>query len=295
MIAAAVPDPPAAGEEGLGAASLGAVRLRLFLTMWAVIALVVAATVVADQFLNLGSDASDQVVGGPDGEPAPGRSDTTTTTSPASTPVPAPGQLRVTGIVTALRIEGAVLDPRQVSTPLTISSNRGFGNGGELTLVEVDGATSSIVWDGGRPFVLSQGGPLTLDPGVLELTPEGLRLVLGGGVHRLTPGTYRLDTPVAVGTAGIATPRDTVTFDATAESVFEARGDAALPLGPDRSHHLVGPGRVHLEGTLEATDSTGSRPATAVDLVEGPFDVTLEPTPEGWRITAVLQGETTAS
>jgi len=259
--------------------------------MWAVLLTVVGLTVVANEQLDLGSGGGDQVVSGPDGTVAPGTGDSTTTTAGVEV-VPGPGQVRVRGTVTAVHLEGAVLDPRTVPVPLTIVSDRGFGNGGELTGVEVDGQPSSIVWDGGRPFVLSSGEALILDPVVLDLVPEGLRLVLGGGVHGLATGTYRLDTPTAVGTAGIATPRDSVTFTAGPDARFEARGDAALVLGRDGARRVTGPGAVRVEGTLELTDAAGTRAATshAVDLAA--YDLTLTPAPDGgWTIDGLTDAD----
>lgn len=252
--------------------------------MWAVLAFTVGVTVVASDRLDLGSRANDQVVSGPDGGVV------STTTLPGDpTVVPGPGQVRVQGTLTALHIEGAVLAPREVPTPLTIVSDRGFGNGGELTGIVVDGKASTIVWDGGRPFVLSSGGAITLDPGVADLVPEGLRLLLGGSAHALAPGTYRLDTPVAVGSSGIATPRDSVVFDASSQSLFEARGDASIVFGPDAPRRLLGPGRVQLEGTLELTNAAGTRTATTLTVELAAFDLTLTPDGAGgWRIAGLV-------
>src|SRR3546814_13762759 len=85
-------------------------------------------------------------------------------------------------------LTGAVLQPREVPTPLTVQSQRGFGNGGQITSVEVEGRASTISWDGGRPLVLSSGGPLIVDPSDVALVGDGMLLVLGGGAHALTPG-----------------------------------------------------------------------------------------------------------
>jgi len=179
-----------------------------------------------------------------------------------------------------------------VPTPLTLVSDRGFGNGGELTDVSISGEASTVVWDGGRPFVLSSGPGLVLDPVIVDLTTEGLRLLLGGGVHALEPGTYRLNTPVAVGSAGIATARDAVTFDASDDTLFAATGDTALLLGPTGPHRLLGPGSVHLEGDLTITRSDGSASASTFDLAEGVYDITIAPGPSGgWTIAATAGGE----
>ncbi len=206
------------------------------------------------------------------------------------------GQVKLSGTVTAVHLEGAVLDPREMATPFTIVSDRGFGNGGELAGINVDGTAATLVWDGGRPFVLSSGGSMILDPVTVDLVPEGLRLALGRTVQAFTPGTYRLDTPVAVGTSGVAAARDSVTFDADDRSSFSVRGDAALLLPADAPRHLLGPGLVHLEGALELVEADGQRQATTLDTAAAAFDITLSPIPGGgWSITGVLQGEITAT
>jgi hypothetical protein len=262
--------------------------------MWSILALVVGLTVVIDDRLDHGGggggddDDDDQIVAGPGGTVAPGTGEPTTTVAPP-TVVPGPGQVRVAGRVSAVRLDGAVLEPREVATPLTIVSDRGFGNGGELTGVEIDGEAGSIVWDGGRPFILSSGSALVVGPVAVQAAPEGLRLLLGGSAHALTPGSYRLDTPVAVGSAGIATPRDTVTFVATEHSLFEPRGDAALVVGFDAPRRFTGPGRVQLEGELALTDSTGAHRAASFLSEQAAFDLTFTPTGDGgWLIDGLV-------
>lgn len=259
--------------------SLCAVRLRWFLTMTTILAATVGLTVLASEQLDAGGDGGDQVIGGP-----------------SSTPTTSPGdQVQVTGTVTAMHLEGAVLDPREIATPLIVVSDRGGGNGAEITGVRVDGAPVSIVWDGGRPFVLASGGAIHLDPLTADLPPEGLRLALGGTTHQFNPGTYQLDTPVAVGARGVAGAVDAVTFEADDRSRFQAYGDAALFLDASRPRHLLGPGTVHLEGAFQVVDASGTHAATVVDAAAGAFDITLTPvTTGGWTITATLQAETTA-
>jgi hypothetical protein len=264
------------------------VPIRRFLAMWAILALVVGLTVVIDDRLDIGGGAGNQVVSGPDGTVAADGSSTSTTAAGGPGVVPGPGQVRVRGTLAAVHLEGAVLDPREVPVPLTIVAEAGFGNGGELTGVLVGGAPSTVVWDGGRPLVLSTGGALVLDPVTVDLVPEGLRVLLGGGVHGLLAGPYHLDTPVAVGSEGIATPHDTVDFEATSESRLEARGNAGLVLGP-APHRFLGPGRVHLEGVLERTDAAGTTTATSFDVDTAAFDLTF--TPEaggGWSVEGLV-------
>jgi len=254
----------------------------VLLTLWAVLVLVVGVTVVARDRLDDGGGGSGQIIGG--------SSDALSAATTASAiVVPGPGQVRVSGTLSALRLDGAVLQPRLLATPLTITANRGFGNGAELTGVSVGGQPSSIVWDGGRPFALSGAGGIIPDAMTVDLGSDGLRATLGGGAHRLQPGRYRLDTPVAVGTSGIATPRDSVVFDATAGSLLDARGDAGLLLGSDSSRHFLGPGRVDLHGTLDLTDADGARRAPSYLVDAAAYDLTLTPDGSGgWLIDGLI-------
>ncbi len=265
-------------------------RLRWFLSMVLILGLAAGLTVVVSQRLD-GGEGDDQVVGEPDGTVPPA-----TTGGTAATAAPSTGALRVTGTVSAVHVEGAVLDPREVPTPLTITSERGFGNGGEIVGAVIDGIEQTIVWDGGRPFVLASGGALVLDPVTVDLVAEGVRVALSRAVHVFTTGSYQLDTPVAVGSSGVAEARESVAFDTTDRTTFEPRGDAALLLDATKPVHLLGPGTVHLEGSLELAGADGEHPARAVDATVGPFDITLTPVAGGgWAITATLQGPTTSS
>lgn len=252
--------------------------------MCVVLAVAVGVTVVVHDQLDAGGTGGDQVVSGVGlaggGDEGPGAGPQV---------VPGPGQVQVRGVVTAVLIADAVLQPRELPTPLTISSERGFGNGGELTTVEVDGTPSTIVWDGGRPLTLTSGGSLLLDPVDLALVEGGLQAVLGGGNHALLPGTYHLDTPVAVGREGLATPRDSVTFDAVAGSLFEARGDASVLFGADAPWRFVGPGTVLLGGTLEITDGDGTRTEETLVTQVAAFDLTFTPDGAGgWTVEGIV-------
>jgi hypothetical protein len=264
-------------------------RLRLFVGMWALLVLVVGATVVVADVLDLGED--DQRVGTSGATPPERPGDDRTEEDAGDEPAEAlgPGQHRVSGTVTAVHLEGAVLEPRTLPTPLTVTSDRGFGNGGELTGVAVGGQPSAIVWDGGRPFVLTSGGALVVEPTTVDLVAEGLRVALGGGVHALQPGRYRLDTPVAVGQAGIATPRDAVDFEAGPDARFEARGDAALVLGPGAPHRLLGPGLVRLEGALRVAGVDGAVEVTTFEVARAAFELTLTRGSDGtWQVEGLF-------
>ncbi|MFL6204487.1 MAG: hypothetical protein ACJ739_03980 [Acidimicrobiales bacterium] len=268
-------------------------RLRWFVTMATIVAATAALTVLVSNGLDRSSGADDQVVASSDTTGGAG----TTTTETTAAPISPEAATKVSGTVTAMHLEGAVLEPRPVPTPLTVTAERGFGNGGRIVGVTVDGSPAAIEWDAGRPFVLSSGGALVLDPVKVELVADGLRLDLAGAVHGFVPGHYHLDTPVAVGTSGVAGARESVDFDAADGSTFEPRGNAALVLGPEKARHLLGPGSVHLEGTLELTDPAGAhRTVTRLDAAEGAFDLILTPAAAGgWTVEGLLGGAITAS
>ena len=257
--------------------------------MTTILVATVALTVLVSQGLDRGSDGSDQVVANTDTTTSGTASTTTSTIVPD-------GAATVTGTVTAVHLDRAVLDPRAVPAPFTITADRGFGNGGRLAGVTVDGAPATIEWDAGRPFVMSSGGALVLDPVPVDLVPEGLRVGLAHAVHGLTAGTYELDTPVAVGTSGVAGARESVAFEAAAGATFEGRGDAGLVLSPSQPRRFLGPGTIHLEGALELTSGTEKHTVTRLDAGEGAFDLILAPAPGGgWTVAAQLGGEITAT
>jgi hypothetical protein len=245
--------------------------------MWIALLVVAAGTATVVRTFDLTSDSS---------VTSPVPTTTTTTTVDAGLK---PDQVRVSGSVTALHVDGAVPDP--LALPLTITApQRGMGNGAEITGVMVVGKPAEIVWDAGRPLVLTSGGALLVDPVAADLTPAGVVLNLGGAVHGFTPGTYRIDAPVAVGQSGLARPKDRVDFDAVKSSALAVHGIGTITLAPPAVVVLHGPGHVSLTGALQATTATGSHPVTKIDLPAGPFEITLTPVPGGYTITALLQG-----
>lgn len=227
---------------------------------------------------------------GDDGIAATPRASTTT-----AAPTVAAGEVRVTGPVTAARIDGVVVE--DLPMPITIEAAApGAGNGATLQGVRVNGAGATIAWDGGRPLALSGTGLLVVAPTAFRLDAGRLRAELGGATHTLTAGGYRIDTPVAVGTTGIAEPRDAVDLSAPADASFTGTGSVLVTL-PARAWTFTGPGAVVLEGSFEVSggpDRAGATgPASRLELSQGLFELHLtgDPATGGWTVEARLRGE----
>ena len=216
--------------------------------------------------------------------------------APASTlatdaPAPAEGQVFVGGTVTGAHLEGAVLST--LPTPLSISTpQRGEGSGATVSGIQVNGKPSSVEWDAGRPLELSgKGGSLLLAPVVLDIGGGAARVTLDGQPHGFTPGTYTINTPVAVATGGLGQPADRVTFTATPDSRVVFRGNASTAL-PDGAVQVSGQGKVSLEGAPSVTHpdrsvSTGS----SVTLDSGTYQITFTPDGNGgYAVQATLSG-----
>ena len=178
---------------------------------------------------------------------------------PPATDAPSPlgGAVEVTGTrhrraPRAARCSTRARSPRRSPSRPTA----GFGNGGEITGVH---GRREAEHDrvGRRPTVRAVVGRLVLvRPALVDLDPLrwACRLVLGRRQCTRSPRARTSSTrPWPSARPGVATPRDAVTFEAGDELArFEAHGDAALFLGADQPpHRFVGPGMVHLEGTLE--------------------------------------------
>ncbi len=253
--------------------------VQRLLGVWIALAIVAGGTAVAVEALDLAADEANV-----DATPS--------TTATTADPSLRPDQVRVTGTITALHVEGARLEP--LALPLTIDApERGSGNGAEVRGILVDGKPATVVWDAGRPLQLKSGAALVLDPVTIDLAPTGLVLSLGGAVHGFAPGTYRIDTPVALGQSGLARPRDTVTFDADERSTMEVKGSPAILLPRVIALILRGPGRVTLTGDLRAITADGNRAVHAIELPSGPFEIELTPGPAGYTVEALLEGATT--
>lgn len=191
-----------------------------------------------------------------------------------------PGQAKITGTAASIRLTDAVgpampLPLRVDAGPVTIAQAR------------IDGRPVSIVWQGGRPFMLTGSGGVDLGP--TTITVDGGRASWTvQGVRPLVPGTYTLDAPVAVGTAGMAEPRDVVTFVADEHTTIDVGGTGVPVTAPPGMLHLEGPGRLVADGRFVVLSGDGTRPRrrTHLDFGPGPFVVELN----GEQLTATVEG-----
>lgn len=206
--------------------------------------------------------------------------------------VPGPGQAFVTGTIDHFRAEDAQASG-PLATPFTLSAvERGTG-AAAIENALVGGKRSTISWGSGTPLPISGAGGLDLGPVAVEADPGGITWNLDGAVRTFLPGSYRAGATVAVGSAGLAAPREAVDFQAGQDTVLESHGGVIVKLDR-RPLELQGPGKVSVSGRLRVQTSESTRSATTVTFGPGPFTVTLTPTPGGYTIDSVLQGPFTA-
>jgi hypothetical protein len=224
------------------------------------------------------------------GAPQPVRVGRATTTSVPVDIVPAPGQTFVSGTVTSLSADNA--NGPALTPPFTITIPvRGAGSA-DLTGVSVGGKAVEIFWYGGQPLPVSGTGQLAVDGGAVTVDVSGITWTLDGAVRSLAPGHYRLGAPVAVGSGGLATPYQSIAFDAGAGATVQTTGKARVHLAP-AAVHLTGPGSITLQGNLQAQTPSGTKPVRQVTFGPGSFSIDLTPVAGGDTITATLQGPVT--
>lgn len=171
------------------------------------------------------------------------------------------GQAEVSGT-----IEGFVADDASgapLTMPVTLETGRATIEG-----AVIDGERATIVWDGGRPFRLIGTGAIDLGPAHVELSADAV-LWSVDGLRILTPGTYRLDTPVAVGTGGLARPQDTVELTADDETTIDLAGGGLVARG--LPVHLEGPGSFRADGDFRIRTREGTTSATRLEFGPGSF------------------------
>jgi hypothetical protein len=92
-----------------------------------------------------------------------------------------------------------------------------------------------------------------------------------------------------VGTGALASPRDTVVFDADDQTTLSTNGGAFVTIAP-RPLELEGPGDLTMAGTLSVRTTDGTRSAVEVRFGPGAYLADLSPIPTGWRVRAVVNG-----
>lgn len=215
-----------------------------------------------------------------------------TTTLPPG-PAPAPGQTFVTGSADRVSADDAQSGP--LKAPLTVQAvERGVGR----IIIEnalVADKRVAISWGGGTPLPITGEGGIDLGGTHVEVDGTGVTWTIDGGAKALLPGRYRAGAPVAVGSGGLASPRDAVDFTADARTTLTATGGVVIKLPPQQVE-ITGPGKVVAGGELRVRSSAAAaRPAKSVDFGPGPFTVTLVPAAGRLEVNAVLQGPVQAA
>ena len=201
----------------------------------------------------------------------------------------AEGQTKIEGTLTSLDGGDVVAPPLRLPLqfPAAVS---GAPAGATIEDALIDGQRSTIVWDGGRPFVLEGDGGLDLGPVPMGVQPDGsMTWLLSDGVRALLEGRYVLRTPVAVGQGGLAQPRDQVDFLADDETTIETHGVAAHTGAT--ALRLEGPGTLVVEGSFTIRTREGTRNVTHVEFGPGPFALDIDPRVDGMAVSGTLQGE----
>lgn len=205
--------------------------------------------------------------------------------------VPAAGQAFVTGTIESLAADNAQVEP--LATPLTIRGERGVAR---VTIEKalISGKRVTINWDGGTPMPITGAGGLDFGTTHVEVTGDGIAYSLDGAPRSFVAGTYSIGTSVAVGTTGVATPQDRVSFTADAQTVLISKGGPTVRIDLQKID-LLGPGKLKASGKLKVQFPDRSVNATAISFGEGPYRITVDPGAGGLEFDAILQGQVDAS
>jgi hypothetical protein len=206
------------------------------------------------------------------------------TPTPTSDPTLAASESTITGIATAIGIDGAVF-AEDVLAPEVVTPSAGLGSGARFEGVLVDEEAAAISWDAGRPLTMAAATPLRLAPALpfnLLATPTGTTIGFVDGVaYPVVAGAYEIDAPVAVTTTGLGRAEESVDFTAGEGATVAFTGGATTSVAPGPLA-ITGPGHVTLQGTFEVHRADGTvQQATSVELPEGSFRIALAPTADG--------------
>ncbi|MEY2569450.1 MAG: hypothetical protein QOE35_3979 [Actinomycetota bacterium] len=201
-----------------------------------------------------------------------------------------PGQTEVTGSLTRLVAKDAAGDA--IPAPFTVEANERGVTRAVIDNVLVDRRPSTISWDGGRPLPISGEGGLDLGSAQLTADGTGLAWALEGSPRALSPGNYRANFTVAVGSGGVASVREGVAFTATADTALDVTKGGAFIRLPAQPLHIRAAASTTavLDGTFTVKTADGSRPARHVAFGPGLYDITLTPTGTTYTVKAILQG-----
>jgi hypothetical protein len=193
------------------------------------------------------------------------------------------GQAEVQGTVDGFKADDA--NGPKLSVPLEIEHG-----GATIEDALVGGQRSTIVWDGGRPLRLRGTGAIDLGPTHVEMGAGAIFWPIDG-LRVLDAGSYRVDTPVAVGTGGLARPRDSVDFTADDNTTIDTTGGATVLRGID-ALHLEGPGSIAIDGSFTIRTREGTVTRTHLEFGPGPFVFDLAP---DRTFTATFNGPLTST
>ena len=206
--------------------------------------------------------------------------------------VPGQGQAFVSGELDHAAADGAQVQP--VPSPFTVTAlERGQGR------VSIEKALMgdrrvTITWDSGTPLPVSGAGGLDLGATHVEVSKDGPVLFLDGAPRTFLPGSYTLGTTVAVGTGGLATPRDGVEFTADQQTTLQSKGNVVIHLDPQKLV-LQGPGKLMMNGRFKVQYPKKTVNASTINFAEAPYRVSVDPTDSGVHVEAILQGPVDAS
>lgn len=206
--------------------------------------------------------------------------------------VPAAGQAFVTGSIDSLAADNAQVEP--LATPVIIRGERGVSR---VTIDKalVAGKRVTINWDGGTPMPISgDGGGLDFGTTHVEVSGDGIVYSLDGAPRTFVAGTYSIGTSVAVGTSGVATPQDRVSFTADAQTALISKGNPTVRIDLKRID-LLGPGKLTAKGKLKVQFPDRSVTGTSMSFGEGPYRVTVDPGGGALKVDAIVQGQVDAS
>jgi len=259
--------------------------VKYFVGLIAIIALIAGATVAGYWYFEndvetRGGDAGDfGVIEG---------------VSTLPTSIPAASQVIVQGSITSIHLEGARVD--QLPLPLVfVTPSRGEG-GATFLNVQVDGEATEIDWDSGQPLrVDGDGGFLVTGPLTIDTDPTNTVIGMGDAPHGFSPGTYSINSSVAVGAGRLARAADSVSFVATDGSSVAFRGTASSTM-PTVGLAMNGAGSVVIQGdlTLVRPDRSQTK-VKSVTLTSGPFHVTTTSENGNLTVQATLQGAVTTA